>query len=158
MKQIKYLALSSLILFSCQSEPSKTTDLKEKSINIDHQKFLMLPWNVQVNDSTNTLEIRRDSNANVSNLKPEDMVDALNLKYPEIKLSWNRIEGNKAFVSIDDASYLTQQSGSEGAQAYLAEATYSLTELAGIVAVNFSFEEGDHAQPGVYTRDSFNFK
>jgi spore germination protein GerM len=158
MKQIKHLAISSLIFFSCQSEPSKTADLKDESISIEAQKTLMVPWAVQVNDSTNALEIRRDANANIINLQPEDMVDALNLKYPEIKLTWIRLEGNKAFVAIQDASYLTQQSGSEGAQAYLAEVTYSLTELAGIAAVNFSFEEGDHAQPGVYTRDSFNFK
>ena len=47
--------------------------------------------------------------------------------------------------------------GCEGDQAYLAEVTHSLTELKGIEVVEFSFEDGDNAQPGVYTRADFKF-
>lgn len=157
MKILNYLALAALLIVSCQSEPSKTVEVKEETANLDLEKSLVLPWNVQMNDSTHKMEIRKDPNANITNLQPEDMVDALNLKYPQIKLSWDKLQGNKAFVSIAEATYLTQQSGSEGAKAYLAEATYSLTELEGIAAVEFSFKEGDHARPGVYTREDFEF-
>ena len=59
------------------------------------------------------------------------------------------------FVKIDDANKLTQGMGSTGAESYLAELTFSLTELKGIKAVNVNFQEGDHAMPGVYTRDDF---
>ncbi|MHB1180085.1 MAG: hypothetical protein ACYCZO_17375, partial [Daejeonella sp.] len=84
-----------------------------------------------------------------------DIVDALNVIHPHIKFLWVEQIGSKAFVKINDASYLTQGSGTEGARAYLAEVTYSLTELKGIAAVDFSFEEGDHAVPGTYTRADF---
>lgn len=157
MKIFNYLALAALFIVSCQSEPSKTVEVKEEPVNLELEKSLVLPWNVQMNDSTHAMQIRKDPNANIANLQPEDMVDALNLKYPQIKLSWDKQQGNKAFVSIANATYLTQQSGSEGAKAYLAEATYSLTELEGIAAVEFSFKEGDHARPGVYTREDFEF-
>jgi hypothetical protein len=40
--------------------------------------------------------------------------------------------------------------------AYLAEATFSLTEFKEIEEVEFIFQEGDHAQPGIYTRERFN--
>ncbi|HEY1009742.1 MAG: hypothetical protein ACO1NS_06860 [Daejeonella sp.] len=157
MKNLIYLSIVALFILSCQGEPTKTIDLKEEPVNLDHEKSLVLPWSVQMNDSTQVMEIRRDPNADTNNLQPEDMVDALNLKYPQIILSWNKQEGDKAFVSIADATYLTQQSGSGGAEAYLAEATYSLTEIAGIAVVEFSFKEGDHARPGIYTREDFKF-
>ncbi len=157
MKIFKYIPIIIFCVASCQNEPSKTVAVNEEVENVDNEKILVVPWVVQPNDSTHVLEIKRNPDADMANLQPTDIVDALNLKYPDIKLNWVKLEGSKAFVSIPDATYLTQQSGSEGAQAYLAEATYSLTELKGITAVEFSFEEGDHAGPGVFTRRDFKF-
>lgn len=146
-----------MILISCQSEPSKNTSAADMpaETNMDASKTLVVPWSVEINDSTHLMEIRKDPAADMTNLGPNDIVDALNLKYPKIKLVWEKQEGEKAFVRIDDAAFLTQASGTEGAQAYLAEVTYSLTELPGIGIVQFSFKEGDHARPGTYTRASF---
>jgi hypothetical protein len=60
-----------------------------------------------------------------------------------------------AHIEIINAEYLTQRMGTSGAQNYLAATTYSLTEAAGIRGVDFIFPVGDHAAPGVYTRESF---
>jgi hypothetical protein len=60
-----------------------------------------------------------------------------------------------AHVEILNAEYLTQRMGSSGAQNYLAATTYSLTEIPGVRGVDFIFPVGDHAAPGVYTRESF---
>jgi hypothetical protein len=69
---------------------------------------------------------------------------------------WLReVRNGVALVEVADADYLTQKMGTTGAHYYLTEATYSLTEAPGVRAVNFMFEEGDHAAPGVYTRESF---
>ncbi|WP_411272856.1 hypothetical protein [Daejeonella sp.] len=157
MKIFKSLIPALSLIASCQSEPTQTASSIEKAENMDHEKTLVLPWNAQINDSTHRFEIKREPAANMTNLQPEDIVDAINLKYPEIKLIWVKLEGTKAYVSIVDATYLTQRAGSDGAQAYLAEATYSLTELEGIVEVEFSFKEGDHARPGIYKRSNFKF-
>jgi hypothetical protein len=157
MKQLKYLSIVIFLALSCQSEPKKTASPSVKANNKDHEKTLVVPWNVQLNDSTDVMELRRDPAADMTNLQAADIVDALNIKYPEIKLKWIKVEQKKAVVSIADASYLTQQAGSQGARAYLAEMTYSLTEINGITAVDVSFTEGDHAQPGVYTRTDFEF-
>ena len=72
---------------------------------------------------------------------------------PKVKLI--KVENGAAFVQIINAEYLTQRMGSSGAQDYLASATYTLTENRQIKKVNFIFEEGDHAVPGVYTRQTF---
>ena len=60
-----------------------------------------------------------------------------------------------AHVEIINAEYLTQRMGTSGAQNYLAATTYSLTEAPGVRVVDFIFPAGDHAAPGVYTRESF---
>jgi hypothetical protein len=48
--------------------------------------------------------------------------------------------------------------GSAGAESFMITTTYSFTELKGINYVSFDFEEGDHAMPGVYNRNSWAIK
>jgi hypothetical protein len=101
------------------------------------------------------MEIKRNPAANMTNLNYLDLIDALNYKYPQIKLEWIKQEGDIIFLKIEEADYLTRESGTVGARAYLAELTFTLTELEGISKVNLSFKEGDHARPGVYVREDF---
>jgi len=75
------------------------------------------------------------------------------LEPPKLRLQ-NVAEGI-AHVEIISAEYLTQRMGTSGAQNYLAAATYSLTETTGVRGVDFIFPAGEHAMPGVYTRESF---
>lgn len=152
------LWIAILISSSCTSDKSQYNEeglANESAALSDMGKTLVVPWNVELNDSTQMMEIKKNPEANMFNLKPLDMVDAINLKYPQIKLEWLKQEGKRAFVKIEDANYLTRESGTEGAMAYLAEVTFSLTEFKGIEEVEFTFQEGDHAQPGVYTRADF---
>jgi len=58
-------------------------------------------------------------------------------------------------VEVVDADFLTERMGSTGAHYYLTAATYTLTEATDVRTVDFLFEEGDHAAPGLYTRESF---
>jgi len=159
MKTANYIAFIALFFSaSCQSDSSKKS-LEEMAADsaaiADQSKTLVVPWEATLNDSTHMLEIKRNPAANMTNLSYLDIVDALNYKYPQIKLEWVKQEGNIVFLKIEDADYLTRESGTVGARAYLAELTYSLTELDGISKVNLSFKEGDHARPGVYEREDF---
>ena len=81
-----------------------------------------------------------------------------NRKYPEVFISDPILRNDTVFVNIKDASYLTQGTGTMGAEIYLAESTYSYTEIPGVGFVNFKFLEGDHASPGTYVRKNFEFK
>ncbi len=45
--------------------------------------------------------------------------------------------------------------GTTGAAEFLATATLTLTEYDDIKLVNFVFDEGDHAVPGLYSRKDF---
>lgn len=76
---------------------------------------------------------------------------------PQVKLL--NVKNHTASVEVINAEYLTQRMGSSGAQAYLASVTFTLTENPEIKKVNFIFEEGDHAMPGIYSRSDFkNYK
>jgi hypothetical protein len=75
-------------------------------------------------------------------------------KYPFVRLI--KVNGDTAYIFIDNSNYLTQQMGTTGADEYLATLTFSLTELSRINYLNLDFIEGDHAVPGTYQRTDFN--
>ncbi|MFO8111409.1 MAG: hypothetical protein R6T92_02770 [Desulfosalsimonadaceae bacterium] len=58
-------------------------------------------------------------------------------------------------VAVINGEYLTQRMGTTGAHAFMATVTFTLTEHEEVEAVNFVFQEGDHAIPGIYRRDMF---
>lgn len=162
MKNFIYICFALILLASCQSnekedknQTSGNTEPAKSNIVPPEEKRLDVPWIVTDNEKTNKLEIKKNPAADASNLNVQDIIDALNIKYPQIKLEWVKQAGEKAFVKIDDANYLTQQMGTTGAESYLAETVFSITEIKGITSVDIKFEEGDHAKPGVYTRKSF---
>jgi len=74
-------------------------------------------------------------------------------EFPRITL--RKVEPPTVVVEIGNEKYLTEAMGSSGAQDYLATATYTLTEGPGIRSVEFVFQAGEHAMPGIYSRESF---
>ncbi len=72
---------------------------------------------------------------------------------PKLKLI--TIAGSVVSIEVINSEYLTQRMGSTGADAFLAVTTFTLTEFEGVNSVRFIFEEGDHAQPGLYRREDF---
>ena len=137
-----------------QSQSAVKTETRPSAIK-NADKTLDVPWIAVYNDSTQLLEMKKNPVGNVANLNQQDIIDALNLKYPEIKLEAVSIANKKLVLNIADATHLTRELGSAGARSYLAEATYSLTEIKGINAIDFRFAQGDHASPGIFTRKSF---
>ena len=161
MKSLRLSFVTLLLFGACQSDRSSTqqsaeTDTAaETPVTSESEKTLDVPWIAVFNDSTQLLEMKRNPVARPGNLTEQDIIDALNIKYPQIKVDSLSIEGNKAIIRIENSTYLTQEMGTAGARAFLAEATYSLTEIDGIEAVDFRFKAGDHAMPGILTRRSF---
>jgi len=143
-------SLAILLLTACQNSGENKATSSDKG----SEKVLELPYNAEYNEHTQKLELKHTV-LDVSKLKAGDMIEAINLKYPEIKLQLVSIDHNIARVKIDNATALTDKLGSTGAQTYMAEATFALTEIPGITAVNFAFKEGDHAAPGTYSRADF---
>jgi hypothetical protein len=91
----------------------------------------------------------------VDSLTAGQIIQSLNELYPEIRLSFVAVSNDSIFLHINNSNYLTNNTGSSGAEAYLAEVTYNLTELKGISFVHVDFKRGNHATPGTYSRTDF---
>ena len=76
-------------------------------------------------------------------------------KANKIHLDFVKISLDTIYVKINNSMFLTQQMGTTGADEYMSVTTFSLTELKGIKYVDYDFEEGDHANPGTYSRQDY---
>lgn len=113
---------------------------------------MQLPFFYDYIPDSSTFRMEENEYYNKEYLNIDTLVKAFNVYYPDVDLIYDKTTADTIFVRIDDAMYLTQQMGSEGASAYISEVVYGLTELPGIKTVNFQFKEGDHAVPGTYDR------
>ena len=95
----------------------------------------------------------RIKEVNADTLTPAKLIALINSD--NIHLDFVKISADTIFVQIKQSTHLTQQIGSTGAYVFMSTTVYTLTELKGIKYVNFNFEEGDHAQPGTYSRKDF---
>src|SRR5690606_4196834 len=98
----------------------------KETASAESEKLLVLPWTAVFDSETQQLELKHNEAGNAENLTIQDMIDAINIKYPETKLYKTSQQGDTINVTINDAAYLTQQSGTTGAETYLAEATFAL--------------------------------
>ena len=126
-------------------------------------------WSVQAGTGDENLLVRGDRLDRIKGDLPA-LIDALNRSgktseaarlppeggrpvLPELR--YKGLNEGILVIEVQNDDYLTERMGSTGAEEYLAAATFTLTEYKGIQSVHFLFEEGDHAVPGIYSRESF---
>ena len=89
----------------------------------------------------------------------KNLIQIINNNYDSIHFDYIKTFYDTIYVHIPHSEMLTERIGSTGAEMFMASTTWSLTELKNIKYVNYDFEEGDHASPGVYSRSNFkNFQ
>ena len=151
MKIFAILIFISLLITSCGSnkadQPAADSDSASSAI--------IYAWQATLNDSSGKLEMKKVQATDLDSLSPASVVEFINKGDSSVHLDFVKISNDTVYIKIPDATFLTQQMGSTGASMYMAGAVYNLTELPGIKYINFDFEEGDHAAPGTFTRDSF---
>lgn len=111
-------------------------------------------WSSDI-DPKKGLVMIRNRPISTDSLTAPNMIQIMNDLYPDIHLNFKKISNDSIFITIPKSNYLTQQIGSSGADAYIAELTYNLTEIKGINFVDIRFKQGDHASPGTYSRTDF---
>lgn len=150
MKNFLLALFASLLLAACGSNDAGQPEPEEVDT------VAVYSWEAFLNDSTGRLEMKKIEPGAPDTLDAPSMIAFLNSKNPNVQLQYVKTSGDTLYVSIPDALYLTQQMGSTGPALFFAETVYNLTELPGIRYVSFDFEEGDHASPGVLSRDLYN--
>jgi hypothetical protein len=92
---------------------------------------------------------------NKDTLTVKGVESIVNKSWPNVQVKYVRTSGDTIFLSIPASTILTQQMGSSGAEQFMITTTYSFTELPAIRYVSYDFEEGDHASPGIYSREQW---
>ena len=158
MKKILSALFLLSILGSCiQDEKKPITESDLAGITAKPLEIADVPWAAVLDSASQKIKMVQSNEVEIRDLDPLNVTEVLVRKYPEMKIIWLAQHQDTAFVSIPDASFLTQSAGSMGADIFMAEVTYSFTEIPGIKFVNFAFKEGEHASPGTYQRRDFSF-
>ncbi len=151
MKIFSYLFFIGLLAVGCNNKADQP--------GTDDDTVDMAPplssWQATLNDSSGRLEMKRVETAGPDTLSAAAVISYLNTTNSNIQLALVKTSGDTVYLKIPDAMYLTQQMGSTGPTIYLAQVMYNLTEIPGIKYVTLDSEEGDHAAPGTFNRDSF---
>ncbi len=160
----KLFSLGLLILIiSCntqQNEDKATLDTDGKS-EIESESSVVYNssdaiWGYEQNEQTKEYELKQLRSVDRNTLTGESLEKIINNSWPRIEIEFLKTSNDTAFISITDSKVMTQQMGSAGAMSFMSSTTFSFTELKGINYVSFDFEEGDHAMPGVYDRNSWD--
>jgi hypothetical protein len=167
LKLKTFCALISVCLFfSCnsnQDEKVKTppenevTDTVASENSVDSSRTIVnhsLIWTIE-RQGNEKEKLKAPDSTQAANYSSAQLIDLLNQNYPDVQLNLIKISHDTIYVKIPDSKKLTNELGDTGAEDYLASATYTLTETKNIHFVNINMKAGDHAEPGVYSRDDF---
>lgn len=147
---VLFSGISVMLIISCNNKADKS-ETETDTI----QSAPLYAWISTLNDSTGRLEMKKSENIGPDSLTTGAVIRYLNEQNPNVVLVYERTSSDTLFIKIPEATYLTQQMGSTGPSMYFSAAVYNLTEIPGIKNVHFDFEEGDHASPGTFTRETF---
>lgn len=165
-KSISTVLLFSIFLYAC----TNSTDSKEEviyqsvqdtaSASIMNDSAIVIQnspilWRVEMEKNSQFEKLKKPSDSRIETMSAEAITKELNNDFEDITLQLISTSHDTAFVKIADGEKFTNRIGSTGAYNYLATVVYNLTEMKNIKYVNFDFKEGDHAVPGVFTREDF---
>jgi hypothetical protein len=122
----------------------------EDSVAVIKNKSLL--WRA---DEATNYKLQKPATEGIDTMPAINVIQLINAANDSIRLEFVKTSHDTVFVHIPESHGLTEQIGSTGAEMYLASTTYSLTGVKGVRYVNYDFVEGDHAAPGVYSRDNF---
>lgn len=128
---------------------SATAPVGDSTLYVKNNSLL---WQV---DDEKSLKLQKPKVSGIDTMSPENLIRLINSNYDSIHLEYIKTSHDTIYVHIPRSEMLTERIGSTGAEMYMASTTYSLTDLKGIKYVNYDFEEGDHASPGVFSKDDF---
>ncbi len=168
MLKLKILGAAVVVslFFACNSNQNDTvktppeqevTDTVFSDNSVDSMRTIInrsMIWSVQPQDSENQ-KLKAPDSAQINTYSSARLINLLNQNYPGIQLDFVKISHDTIYVKIPESQKLTNQIGDTGAENYLASATYTLTEMKDIHFVNIDMKAGDHAEPGVYSRNDF---
>jgi hypothetical protein len=142
---------------SCLDKGGKWNyDLKKcECYSIDSNRVADYYWKSDFDTITNREYLTRGKMLGSIAKSPNELIEILNMRPSKCKIDYVEINGDTLKVRILEDEYLTEQMGTSGADCYMAESIYTLTENDSIKFVRFEMDFGSHASPGVYSRNDY---
>lgn len=165
-KNVIWIACIICINFSCNSNENNNEEVSneviqdtlseagnsaDSTITISNRPLI---WTVN-QENTGMEKLKKPEEVRLDTFSSGHLVQLINSSFPDVHLDLVKISHDTIYVNIPDSKKLTQEMGSTGSENYMASATYTLTELKNVKFVNFAMEQGDHAEPGVFSREDF---
>jgi hypothetical protein len=155
MKQLFLYIAIMLILAACNNEAAKEdTDTGGATATTEQQWFAtdtVIVWDCNAADKERKkIYIPADSVPMV-----EPLLNGINKTYNEVKLNADHTSGDTLYVSIPEADWIANRSGTSFADQYFSFAALNLLELKGIKHVNFVLKAGSHAGPHTWSITDF---
>ncbi|MBC7936890.1 MAG: hypothetical protein H7Y86_16205 [Rhizobacter sp.] len=150
-----------ILLFSCDNNNDKenaTLDAEtetgsiviEKGVPVYNPDSKLYLWR-----STDDYKKIKNEQASPAIANTDSLIKGLNEYYENVYLEKVKQSGDTVYAIIKNSEYLTQRMGSTGAEMYIADVVLNLTAINGIRYVKIEMEEGDHAQPGTWSKEDF---
>ncbi len=86
---------------------------------------------------------------------PNELIEILNRRPAKCKIEYIEFNGDTINIRILDDEYLTEQMGTVGADCFMAETVFTLSENDLIKFIRFEMDYGSHASPGLYSRKNY---
>jgi hypothetical protein len=132
-------------------------DLKKREClyTIDTNRIADYYWRVDFDTILNREYLVRGSMIDSISKSPNELIEILNKRPSKCKIEYIETAGDTLKIRILDDKYLTEQMGTLGAECYMAETVFTLTESDLIQFVRFDMDHGSHAGPGSYSRNDY---
>jgi len=128
---------------------------QEDQLTFDHIDIDKVPyWYADYDSKTKTDVLIKGLLVDETSKTAGNLIEILN-KGQDTQIVFDKINSDTLYVKLTDSYYVTERSGTTGAQWYMASATFTLTEIGNVNYVYFDFEVGSHLSSGVYDRQSF---
>lgn len=127
----------------------------EKNYNLDSVNISDFYWHLDFDTILNKEYLIRGIMLDSISQSPNELIDILNRRKPKCKIEYLDIIGDTIKIRILDDEYLTEQMGTSGADCFMGETIFTLTENNLIKFVRIEMEYGSHAGPGIYSRNDY---
>lgn len=132
-------------------------DLKhcEKSYILDSVVIPEFYWHSNFDKKLNVEYLKRGKMLDSISQSPNELIEILNHRPAKCKIEYLDLLGDTIVIQILNDEYLTEQMGTTGANCFIAETIYTLTENDSIGFVRIKMDYGSHASPGLYSRGDY---
>ncbi len=129
----------------------------EDVIDLELNRLEDYYWSTRTDTFLNTEIIEQGCKMLIDSFPIDQLVWVLNRRSSIPKINFVNLSNDTITIEIIEDEYLGERMGSTGANCYIGETVFTLTEDSRINYVNIEMEEGSHASPGVYARNFFNY-